>query len=125
MDDIVKDDNFSDNITDEETILNGSTEFVNKIGPTVPTSHQKIGFEWLISAAYTEVGTDGAQGLTKKLFAKTVPLRLGDGSGWVSLDGMRTDATIYNNMVKFSGTPGGYIVNGTGGTNYDSANYVS
>ncbi len=113
------------NITDEETILNGSTEFVNRIGPTVPTSNQKIGMPWLITAAYTEVGTDGAQGLTQKLFAKTVPLRLGDGSGWVSLDGMHSDATIFNNMVKFSGTPGGYIVNGTGGTTYDSANYES
>jgi len=106
-----------------EMIPNGSPLFLTKIPGALPGSNQIIGLQWKISDAYTEVGTDGAQGLTKKLFAKTVPLRLQDGSGWVSLDGMHSDATIYNNMVKFSGTPGGYIVNGTNGTTYDSTKF--
>ncbi len=75
-------------------------------------------------AGHWEVTGAGSQGLTTMLFAKTVPLRLADGSGWVSL-GRCTDSTVYNNMAKLPGTPGGYIVNGTGGTTYTANDYVT
>lgn len=74
-------------------------------------------------AGHWEVTSAGAQGLTTMLFAKTIPIRLQNGSGWVSL-GKMSDATVFNNMAKLPGTPGGYIVNGSGGTTYTSKDYT-
>lgn len=76
-----------------------------------------------ISPGHWEVTGAGAQGLTTMLFAKTIPIRLQNGSGWVSL-GKMSDATVFNNMAKLPGTPGGYIVNGSGGTTYTSKDYT-
>lgn len=114
-----------DNETTVGTFAYGSTEYSNHIAEfgSYPWDGQP-GVPWTHSLGYTVVTSPGASGLTTKLFAKTVPLIYSNGSGWVSLSST-PDATSYNIMKKFSGVAGGYIMNGTDGTTYDSDKYCT
>ena len=114
-----------DNESTVGTFAYGSTEYSNHIAEFGPyPNNGQPGVIWPHSAGYTVVTSPGASGLTTKLFAKTVPLIYSNGSGWVSLSST-PDATSYNIMKKFSGVAGGYIMNGTDGTTYDSTKYCT